>query len=117
MAVRDGVADRGDEFEFVAAIAHRRNSRGEIDRAPLDLLKVSVHVPEAGENGLAMRIDDIRVLGNLHLRSRTNRNDASVVDHDRGIRHRGGAGAVNQSAAHDGQGGGAAAGDTLGNFG
>ncbi len=76
-----------------------------------------MHVPEAGENGLALRVDDIRVPGNLHFRTRTNCNDASVVDDDRGIRDWGHAGAVDQGSANDGQGGGAAAGDAFRNFG
>ena len=66
-ALRDGVAHGGDEFEFVAAVAHRGDAGRQIDRSPLDLLEVGVHVPEAGQNGFAVSIDDVRVLGNLYL--------------------------------------------------
>ena len=60
-ALRDGVANGGDEFEFVAAIANGSRASGEIDWAPLDLFEMGVHVPEAGQDGSCPRVNDFGV--------------------------------------------------------
>ena len=58
-ALCDGVAYGSDEFKLVTAIADRRNPGREINWSPLNLLEMRVHVPEAGENSFAVRIDHL----------------------------------------------------------
>src|SRR5579862_6619448 len=65
-ALGNGVTNRGYEFKFVAAIAHRGHSSRQINRAPLDLFEVSVHVPEAGQKKFAFSIDHVGVFRDLY---------------------------------------------------
>src|SRR5262249_61242690 len=57
LAFFDRVADGADEVELVAAVAHGRHAGGEIERSPLDLLEMGVHVPETGEDRLPLHVD------------------------------------------------------------
>src|SRR5215472_666152 len=43
--LRYGIADRSDEFEFVATVSDRGYTRGQVDWPPLALFEMSMHVP------------------------------------------------------------------------
>ncbi len=42
----DGALDRIDIVEFITAIPHRRDTRGQILRPPFGLLKMRMHIPQ-----------------------------------------------------------------------
>ena len=44
---RDGIPDRANEVQLIAHVPHRRDAGGEVNRTPLDLFIVGMHVPQA----------------------------------------------------------------------
>ncbi len=81
-ALGDGVTNRGDEFEFVAAVADGGHSGCEIDGPPFDLLEVSMHIPEAGEKKLAFCADNLSLLRNFNFGPRPGGDNASIANDD-----------------------------------
>src|SRR5215467_13083161 len=76
------IAHRSNEFKLIPAVADGGDTGREIDRAPLHLLEMSMHVPEPGKQELSFRINDVCVFRNFHLAARTDSHDDTVVDDD-----------------------------------
>ena len=64
---------------LVAHIAHRGDARREIDRSPLHLLVMRVHVPQAGNDVLAGTSMRCASGGNLHVLARTDCDNLTVA--------------------------------------
>ena len=84
-ALGDGIAHRGNEFQLVAAVAHRGDSGREINWSPLDLLEMGMHIPQPGQDGFALCVHDLCAMRDFHFGPWTRCDDASFVNHDRGI--------------------------------
>src|SRR5215472_2214414 len=113
--LRNGIAHRSDEFEFVAAVAHCGYTGGEIDGSPLDLFEVRVHVPEAREQESPCRVNDVGVFRNLYFGSWADGFDASVFDHNGRVGDGGGSRAIDECRADNGERGAVTARNSLGN--
>src|SRR5262249_19851112 len=98
-AAVDGVAQRGDERQDVAFVAHGGDAGGEIGGGPLDLLAVRVHVPQPGHDGGAGDVDAARARGHGGRGARTGGDDAIAVDHNGGVLDRRRARAVDEAGA------------------
>ena len=82
MTLSYSVAYCGDELKFVAAVAYGGYARGQIDRSPLHLFEVRMHVPETGKQELSFRINDVCVFRNFHFAARTDSHYETLVDDD-----------------------------------
>src|SRR5580704_14633792 len=81
----DRITDGGNEFKFVAAVAHGGCAGGQVDRPPLDLFEVRVHVPEAGKDRLTLDIDHLGVGWNPYFGAWPGCDDAIPIDENHGV--------------------------------
>ena len=85
---RDSVSQNRDELELVPHVADGRDPRRQIDRGPLDLRDMGVHVPEAGHQRLPRHVNRRHIVWNRDRRARADVGDAAVPNDDDAVRHR-----------------------------
>ncbi len=78
------VTQGGGNVEFAAHVARRGHAAGQVDRTPLGLADVGVHVPETRQDRLADDVDRRHVVRHGHRRGRPGGVDPPVADDDHG---------------------------------
>ncbi len=110
LAAVHGIPYLGDEVELIADVPHCGNSRSQVDRSPLHLLEVCVHIPQPGDDVLAGDVDALRAFWNLDAAARANGYDLTATGDDGRVRNRRLAGAIDEGCAYESEGAGAASG-------
>src|SRR5437016_1063163 len=98
-----GITQRGAKLDVVADITRGGNSRGEISRPKLDLVKMRMHVPKTGQQEFSARVYDGCRIRNFDLRARPGGDYAIALNHHRGICNRRFSGHIDQSASEQDQ--------------
>ncbi len=101
MTSGNGIARGDNKFPFIPYIARRCDTGGKIDRSPLHLLEMRVHLPQSRQHTLAMRIDNLRAFRNRNVGRRSRRRDLSVLQNHNRIFDSRPARSVNQPATHN----------------
>jgi hypothetical protein len=65
------VSHGGDELEFVAYITDGCNARRQVNRPPLHLLVMSVHIPQAGNDVFTGDVNTLGIRRNFYFFART----------------------------------------------
>ncbi len=89
-----------DRVDVVTEVARARHAVGDVEQ-PLILAHMLVHVPEAGHDGAALRVDHFRGVGWLNAAVRTDHLDAIAAHEDRGAGRRGLGGRVEEPGVGD----------------
>ncbi len=97
------VSHGGDELEFVAYVADSCNARREVNRSPLHLLVMSVHIPQAGNDVLSGNVNTLSIRRNFYFVARTDGDYFAVPNHDRRVCDGCFARRVNQRGADEGE--------------
>src|SRR5580704_12018325 len=79
------IPHRCDELEFVAYVAHGGDARSQVNRPPLHLLIVSVHIPQSWDDELSRNVNTLCIRWHFHFVALADGDYLGAANHDRRI--------------------------------